>query len=51
MLRYAIAFAVRRAGKIVRGLRHGLTEDERYAATVANASATMQTRSCADNGG
>jgi hypothetical protein len=31
VLRYRIAFALRRAVKIVRGLRHGLTEDERYA--------------------
>jgi len=31
MLRYAIAFALRRARKIVRGLKEGLTEDERYA--------------------
>ena len=29
--RYAIAFALRRARKIVRGLEAGLTEDERYA--------------------
>jgi hypothetical protein len=31
LLRYAIAFALMRARKIVRGLRQGLTEDERYA--------------------
>jgi hypothetical protein len=31
MLRYKIAFALGRAVKIVRGLRHGLTEEERYA--------------------
>ena len=31
MLRYAIAFALMRARKIVRGLKVGLTEDERYA--------------------
>ena len=31
ILRYAIAYALRRARKIVRGLRQGLTEDERYA--------------------
>jgi hypothetical protein len=31
VLRYAIAFALRRARKIVRGLKEGLTEDERYA--------------------
>ena len=31
VLRYRIAFALNRAVKIVRGLRHGLTEDERYA--------------------
>lgn len=31
MLRYAIAFALQRARKIVRGLKEGLTEAERYA--------------------
>ena len=31
VLRYAIAFALRRARKIVRGLKEALTEDERYA--------------------
>src|SRR6476619_8633583 len=31
VLRYAIAFAVRRSRKIIRGLKEGLTEDERYA--------------------
>jgi hypothetical protein len=31
VLRYRIAFALRRAAKIVRGLRQGLTEPERYA--------------------
>jgi hypothetical protein len=31
VLRYAIAFALRRSRKIVRGLKEGLTEDERYA--------------------
>jgi hypothetical protein len=31
VLRYAIAFALRRTRKIVRGLKAGLTEDERYA--------------------
>jgi hypothetical protein len=30
MLRFAIAFALRRARKLVRGLRQGLSEDERY---------------------
>lgn len=30
-LRYAIAFALRRSRKIVRGLKEGLTEEERYA--------------------
>ncbi len=30
MLQFAIAFALRSARKLVRGLRHGLTEDERY---------------------
>jgi hypothetical protein len=31
LLRYRIAFALRRAAKIVRGLRQTLTESERYA--------------------
>ena len=31
VLRYAIAFALRRARKIIRGLKDGLTEEERYA--------------------
>ena len=31
VLRYAIAFALRRSRKIVRGLKVGLSEDERYA--------------------
>jgi hypothetical protein len=31
VLRYAIAFALRRARKIIRGLTDGLTEEERYA--------------------
>jgi hypothetical protein len=31
VLRYAIAFALRRARKIVRGLKEGLAEEERYA--------------------
>jgi hypothetical protein len=31
VLRYRIAFALSRAVKIVRGLRQGLTEPERYA--------------------
>ena len=31
VLRYAIAFALRRARKIIRGLKNGLTEEERYA--------------------
>jgi hypothetical protein len=30
MLRFAIAFALIRARKLVRGLRQGLSEDERY---------------------
>jgi len=30
LLRFAIAFALIRARKIVRGLRQGLTEEERY---------------------
>jgi hypothetical protein len=33
VLRYNLAFALRRASKIVRGLRQGLTEHERYAVT------------------
>jgi hypothetical protein len=31
VLRYAIAYALMRARKIVHGLKDGLTEDERYA--------------------
>ena len=31
MLRYAIAFALRRSRKIIRGLTEGLTEEERFA--------------------
>jgi hypothetical protein len=31
VLRDSIAFALRRARKIIRGLKEGLTEDERYA--------------------
>jgi hypothetical protein len=31
VLRYAIAFALRRSRKIIRGLEDGLTEEERYA--------------------
>jgi hypothetical protein len=31
VLRYAIAFALRRSRKIVRGLKEGLTEGERFA--------------------
>jgi hypothetical protein len=30
MLRFALAFALMRARKLVRGLRQGLNEDERY---------------------
>ena len=30
-LRYSIAFALRRACKIIRGLKEGLCEEERYA--------------------
>jgi hypothetical protein len=30
-LRYSIAFALRRARKIIRGLKEGLSEEERYA--------------------
>jgi hypothetical protein len=30
ILRFAIAFALRRARKLVRGLRHELSEDERF---------------------
>ncbi len=33
MLRFAIAFALMRARKLVRGLRQGLTEEERYLVT------------------
>jgi hypothetical protein len=31
VLKYAIAFALRRSSKIIRGLKEGLIEDERYA--------------------
>ena len=31
VLRFAIAFALRRARKIIRGLKEGLTEEERFA--------------------
>ena len=31
VLRYAIAYALRRSRKIIRGLKDGLTEEERYA--------------------
>jgi hypothetical protein len=31
VLRYAIAFALRRSRKIIRGLTEGLTEEERFA--------------------
>ncbi len=31
VLRYRLAFALTRAAKVVRGLRQGLTEDERHA--------------------
>jgi hypothetical protein len=31
ILRYAIAYALMRARKIVRGLKDGLTEEDRYA--------------------
>ena len=34
VLRYAIAFALRRSRKIIRGLKEGLNEEERFA--VAN---------------
>ena len=30
-MRFAVAFALIKARKVVRGLREGLTEDERYA--------------------
>ncbi len=30
LLRFAIAFALRGASRLVRGLRQGLTEEERY---------------------
>jgi hypothetical protein len=32
VLRYAIAFALRRARRIIRGLKEGLSEEERFAA-------------------
>ena len=31
ILRYAIAFALRRSRKIIRGLKEGLSEEERFA--------------------
>jgi len=31
VLRYAIAYALRSSRKIIRGLKEGLTEDERFA--------------------
>jgi hypothetical protein len=31
VLRYAIAFALRRSRKIIRGLKEGMTEEERFA--------------------
>ena len=31
MLRYALAYALRRSRKIIRGLEQGLSEEERYA--------------------
>jgi hypothetical protein len=31
VLRYALAFALRRSREIVRGLKQGLSEDERFA--------------------
>jgi hypothetical protein len=34
VLRYAIAYALRRSRKVIRGLKEGLTEEERFA--VAN---------------
>ncbi len=31
MLRYAIAYALRRSRKVIRGLKEGSTEEERFA--------------------
>jgi hypothetical protein len=31
VLRYAIAYALRRSRKVIRGLKEGLSEEERYA--------------------
>jgi hypothetical protein len=31
VLKYAIAFALRRSRKIIRGLKEGMTEEERFA--------------------
>jgi hypothetical protein len=31
VLRYAVAYALRRSRKIIRGLKEGLTEEERFA--------------------
>ena len=44
MLWFAIAFALMRARKLVRGLLHGLSEDERYliAEDVVRCSATIK---------
>ena len=45
VLKYAIAFALRRSRKIIRGLKQGLTEEERYA--VAD-HAVAQLKECGD---
>jgi hypothetical protein len=52
ILRYAIAFALRRSRKIIRGLKEGLTEDERYA-VADNAVAQLKERGdlAAERGG
>lgn len=43
VLRYAIAFALRRSRKIIRGLKEGLTEEERFA-VVDHAVAQLKQR-------
>jgi hypothetical protein len=45
VLKYAIAFALRRSRKIICGLKQGLTEEERYA--VAD-HAVAQLKECGD---
>ena len=44
VLRYAIAYALRRSRKIIRGLKEGLTEGERYAVADHVVRATYRSR-------